>query len=124
MRPGRKIRDRSRVAVAKRRARRRLRSKGLCTFYCGRKAEPGRVLCRICHRKSVARTREWVAARIAAGLCRECGWPATRGTRCLTCRTKRKARRGWATQRPHQPPWTPRATGGRSSWLWIGELQL
>ena len=124
MRPGRKIRDRSPSGIAGRRLYREVRRRKLCAYRCGRQPVSGRALCAACRDKNVTHTRDWVAARIAAGECRECGWPASRGTRCLTCRVKRKMRRGSATQRPHQPPWTDRSTGGKSTWSWAERLQL
>lgn len=92
MRAGRRIRARSRKAFAKRKSYRRRRRAGMCTGGCGRPTPGGKAMCPTCRESFTAANRRLVDAHLAASLCRECGWPASRGTKCLTCRTKRKWR--------------------------------
>lgn len=76
-------------------------ARGICTS-CGRTySEPGHILCKACkakikvyddrdREKRIERKRKQRQERIAAGLCTECGKPATPGMRmCPRCRAMR-----------------------------------
>jgi hypothetical protein len=41
--------------------------------------------------KPISRQRRWQIARQKAGLCAQCGKPATLGYMCATCRDKQRA---------------------------------
>lgn len=100
MRPGRKITSYSPSSVAKRKRMAARREAGQC-LACRLPAVTGRRLCAPCNELNASRTAARIAAWIAAGLCRECGWPSSRGTRCMTCRAKRR----WLPNRRTRAPW-------------------
>lgn len=71
-------------------SRRRRHEKGLCAG-CGVALPDARWECDACAEIRAVKDHAFRTAREAAGLCRVCGEPSTRGPRCARCRAKERA---------------------------------